>query len=60
MDVKFVTLFFPAKAESPMITARMDLEGIITVHGPGWVDTVSLSDVIHYHRAATSSEQTPR
>jgi hypothetical protein len=60
MDVRFVTLFFPAKAESPMITARMDLEGIITVHGPGWVDTVSLSDVIHYHRAATSSKQTPR
>ena len=58
-DVSFVTLFVPAKGAAPTITARMGAGAIVTVHGPGWVDTLSLGGVIRYHRAATPAESKP-
>jgi hypothetical protein len=55
-DVEFVTLLVPSKGETPKITAGVDDSGTIQVHGPGWIDTVTLGDVIRYHRATSSKE----
>jgi len=35
-------------------SALLMSDGTIAVHGPGWVDTVTLGDVIRYHRSAGS------
>jgi hypothetical protein len=55
VDVEFLTLLIPSKGETPKITAHTGEDGTIVVHGPGWVDTVTLGDVIRYHRASGSS-----
>jgi hypothetical protein len=56
-DVEFVTLLVPSKGETPKITAGLDDSGTIQVHGPGWKDTVTLGDVIRYHRATSSKPE---
>jgi hypothetical protein len=34
------------------LTATADKDGIITVHGPKWIDTVSLGPAIRYNRSS--------
>jgi hypothetical protein len=53
-DVEFVSLLIPSKGEAPAITAKAGGDGIITVQGPNWVDTVTLGNVIRYDRRAIS------
>jgi hypothetical protein len=53
-DAQFVSLLVPSRGEVPAITATAGKDGTITVHGPKWVDTVTLGDVIRYHRSAGS------
>jgi len=46
-------LLVPSKGETPAITAKAGQDGVITVQGPNWVDTVTLGSVIRYDRHAT-------
>lgn len=51
-DIEFISLLIPSKAGTPRITASRGRSGTVTVHGAGWMDTVSLGESIRYHRAA--------
>jgi hypothetical protein len=53
-DAQFVSLLVPSRGELPAITAMAGEDGTITVRGPKWVDTITLGDVIRYHRSAES------
>jgi hypothetical protein len=53
-DVEFITLLIPSKGEPTKITAHFGAGGTILVHGPGWMDTVTLGAAIRYHRAIGS------
>jgi hypothetical protein len=55
VDVEFITLLIPSKGEPPKVTARIGEGGTIVLHGPGWVDSVTLDEVIRYDRANGSS-----
>jgi hypothetical protein len=52
-DVEFISLLVSSKGSPPLITARSGEDGTITVHGPNFVDTVTLGNVILYNRRAT-------
>jgi hypothetical protein len=54
-DVKFVSLILASKGEPTLVTAKTGKDNTITVLGPGWVDTVTLGDVIRYQRAAVAA-----
>ncbi len=51
-DAEFISLLIPSKGAPPTITATVDKDDTITVHGPKWTDTVSLGTVIRYHRSS--------
>jgi hypothetical protein len=55
-DAEFVSLFVPHRGNTPAITAIAGENGTIVVHGPQWVDTVTLGDVIRYHRSKPAME----
>ncbi len=55
-DAEFVSLFVPHRGNTPAITAIAGENGTIVVHGPQWVDTVTLGDVIRYHRSKQAKE----
>ena len=55
MDAEFISLLVPSRGISPTITATAG-GGTITVHGPDWVDSVTLGDVIRYHRSMGTAE----
>jgi hypothetical protein len=50
-DAEFISLLVPSRQGSPTISANAGEDGTITVHGPKWVDTVTLGKVIRYHRS---------
>lgn len=53
----FVSLFVPSKGATPAIHAEFAKNGAITVKGPGWVDSVTLSEAaIGYHRTRVPSQ----
>lgn len=51
-DAEFISLLIPSKGDPRSITATADKDGNITVHGPNWVDTVSLGTAFRYHRSS--------
>jgi oligo-alginate lyase len=53
---EFISLFVPSRGSTPTVTARTGEDGTITVHGPGWVDTVTLGDTINYHRSIVAAD----
>ncbi len=55
-DTEFISLFVPLRGSAPTITARTGEDGTITVHGPGWVDTVTLGSVIGFHRSIVTTD----
>ncbi len=55
-DAEFISLLVPYKGSAPTITAKTGEDGTITVRGPNWVDTVTLGDVIRYHRSTMAAE----
>ena len=48
---EFISLLVPSKGQPPAITVERGEDGTITVRGPHWVDSVTLDDVIRYHRS---------
>ena len=56
IDAQFISLLVPSRGTSPTITVSAAQNGTITVHGPNWVDSVTLGDVISYHRAVVTAE----
>jgi hypothetical protein len=55
-EANFVELLVPSKGDiTPKITAQQGSDGTITVHGAGWVDTISLGEAISYRRASVRS-----
>jgi hypothetical protein len=58
-DAEFISLLVPSRGQRPNITAKRDEDGTITVHGPHWVDSVTLGDVIRYHRSIVADGSGP-
>jgi hypothetical protein len=56
IDAQFISLLVPSRGTSPTITVSAAQNVTITVHGPNWVDSVTLGDVISYHRAVVTAE----
>jgi hypothetical protein len=57
-DARFISLLIPSKGAPSPITATANEDGTITVHGPAWIDTITLGETIRYHRSmATGSTQ---
>jgi hypothetical protein len=50
-DAAFVSLLVPPKGQPSTITVKRREDGTITVRGPHWVDSVTLDNVIRYHRS---------
>ncbi|MCU1252698.1 MAG: hypothetical protein JWQ49_5727 [Edaphobacter sp.] len=50
-DVAFVSLLDSSKGQPSTITVKRREDGTITVRGPRSVDSVTLDNVIHYHRS---------
>jgi oligo-alginate lyase len=48
---QFISLLVPSEGEASNITARTGEDGTITVQGPKWVDTITMGEVIRYHRS---------
>lgn len=53
---EFISLLVPSRGMSPTITASAAQDGTITVHGSNWVDSVTLGEVIGYHRSIVTTE----
>jgi hypothetical protein len=56
IDAEFISLLVPSRGTSPAITASAAQDGTINVHGPKWVDSVTLGPVIRYHRLTVNAE----
>jgi hypothetical protein len=54
-DAEFISLFVPSKGQRPNITATKGEDSTITVQGPHWVDSVTLGNVIRYHRSMVTA-----
>jgi hypothetical protein len=50
-DAAFVSLLVSSKGQPSTSTVKRREDGTITVRGPRWVHSVTLDNVIHYHRS---------
>jgi hypothetical protein len=58
-NVAFVSLLVPSKGKPSTITVERAKDGTITVRGPHWMDSVTLDNVIRYHRSIVTAESAP-
>jgi oligo-alginate lyase len=58
-DVAFVSLLVPSRGKPSTITVERAKDGTITVRGPHWMDSVTLDNVIRYHRSIVTDESAP-